>query len=158
MPQIRLSPSGPPLNGVNPGDIIVWDGTQWIVTTNTAASELFAVEIATQDVESPGPPIALNESLVVPVLVGQRIFVQAVLTLTWIGLNDFQAVFQADAATFWGQGVETQDGSEGGLAWRYPMQAMTAPAVAAGNVAIEIAAAAANVGAEVFGHLCAQVF
>lgn len=31
MPQIRLAPSGAPIIGNNPGDLLVWDGTEWVV-------------------------------------------------------------------------------------------------------------------------------
>lgn len=30
MPQIRLAPSGAPIVGNNPGDTLVWDGTEWL--------------------------------------------------------------------------------------------------------------------------------
>lgn len=27
---LRQGPSGPPINGANPGDVLIWDGTQWL--------------------------------------------------------------------------------------------------------------------------------
>lgn len=53
MPQLRLGPSGPPIVGNNVGDVLVWDGAEWVPGSTTGGTAWDHVVSSLADLPAP---------------------------------------------------------------------------------------------------------
>lgn len=163
MVQLRLPPSGPPIEGLNNGDILIWDATtrEWVIGPNAAAPLVqAAAEIENQASPdgSPGELTLLGPLVLPPLGADQRYVIQAVVSVGWSGDNTFEGQFFLDdngggAASIWTQGEWRASNGEDLIFLPYAMQAWTAVGPSAGDITISVWGESANPGVTLFGHV-----
>lgn len=103
-----------------------------------------------------------GSTLVLPVAVGQRLFLSAVLATQWTGANDFTCEVWWDPGTgfeqAWAPGTKTYAVGEGSNDM-FPLQGETETATVATDVSVELRALAGAVGMSLnLGHFYVFAF
>jgi hypothetical protein len=164
MVQLRLGPSGPLISGDAPGDVLIWDGTEWQPGPVSGSSPL-AVRSQFQNDQALNPEIVADiegaAATFTNVPAGAFIFVQCVLN------------FEGFGDSFAGPRVVYNDGSGETIIWepgpvlwpaqgenptfaKLPLQFQTEPLAApAASVTVKVQANGAS--SVLSGHLQAEL-